>query len=209
MRLFYEAMQQNRNFGRGCEVPDKENAWRTNQFHVPDCRQGTAKKILRGLCGWIQTCVTRKRPAVSQGPHKDVRTQRAHEPGGERKRGLLRKRRNSSVGTLRFFQRKIGASDTKLAPTWSEWRDSNSRPLGPEPSALPNCATPRKIKQPNYYITQDAKKSRYRAAKLRTFADFASPAAFSLASASGLWYAEARQRLRRGVVLWIACTAQD
>jgi len=44
---------------------------------------------------------------------------------------------------------------------------------------------------------------------LRTFADFASPAAFSLASASGLWYAEARQRLRRGVVLWIACTAQD
>ena len=107
------------------------------------------------------------------------------------------------------FSKKIGASDTKLAPTWSEWRDSNSRPLGPEPSALPNCATPRKIKQPNYYITQDAKKSRYRAAKLRTFADFASPAAFSLASASGLWYAEARQRLRRGVVLWIACTAQD
>ena len=27
---------------------------------------------------------------------------------------------------------------------WSEWRDLNSRPLGPEPSALPNCATPRK-----------------------------------------------------------------
>lgn len=26
---------------------------------------------------------------------------------------------------------------------WSEWRDLNSRPLGPEPSALPNCATPR------------------------------------------------------------------
>ena len=152
----------------------------------------------------IQTCVTRKRPAVSQGPHKDVRTQRAHEPGRGRKRDLLRKRRNSSVGTLRFFQRKIGASDAKLAPTWSEWRDSNSRPLGPEPSALPNCATPRKIKQPNYYITQDAKKSRYRAAKLRTFADFASPAAFSLASASGLWYAEARQRLRRGVVLWLS-----
>lgn len=129
MRLFYEAMQQNRNFGRGCEVPDKENAWRTNQFHVPDCRQGTAKKILRGLCGWIQTCVTRKRPAVSQGPHKDVRTQRAHEPGGERKRGLLRKRRNSSVGTLRFFQRKIGASLISLAPTWRKRWDSNPRSL--------------------------------------------------------------------------------
>ena len=26
---------------------------------------------------------------------------------------------------------------------WSEWRDSNPRPLGPEPSAIPNFATPR------------------------------------------------------------------
>ena len=26
---------------------------------------------------------------------------------------------------------------------WSKWQDSNLRPLGPEPSALPNCATPR------------------------------------------------------------------
>ena len=26
---------------------------------------------------------------------------------------------------------------------WSRRRDSNPRPLGPEPSALPNCATPR------------------------------------------------------------------
>ena len=25
---------------------------------------------------------------------------------------------------------------------WSEWLDSNQRPLGPEPSALPSCATP-------------------------------------------------------------------
>ena len=28
---------------------------------------------------------------------------------------------------------------------WSEWRDLNSRPYGPEPYALPNCATPRLI----------------------------------------------------------------
>ena len=28
---------------------------------------------------------------------------------------------------------------------WSEWRDLNSRPYGPEPYALPNCATPRYI----------------------------------------------------------------
>ena len=26
---------------------------------------------------------------------------------------------------------------------WSEWRDSNPRPLGPEPSAIPSFATPR------------------------------------------------------------------
>ena len=26
----------------------------------------------------------------------------------------------------------------------SKWRDSNPRPFGPEPNALPNCATPRK-----------------------------------------------------------------
>ena len=31
---------------------------------------------------------------------------------------------------------------------WSECRDSNPRPLGPEPSAIPNFATPR---QPDYY----------------------------------------------------------
>ena len=30
-----------------------------------------------------------------------------------------------------------------LAATWSRRRDLNSRPLGPEPSALPSCATPR------------------------------------------------------------------
>ena len=28
-------------------------------------------------------------------------------------------------------------------PVWSGWRDLNPRPLGPEPSALPNCATSR------------------------------------------------------------------
>ncbi len=27
--------------------------------------------------------------------------------------------------------------------SWSRWRDSNPRPHGPKPCALPNCATPR------------------------------------------------------------------
>ena len=33
--------------------------------------------------------------------------------------------------------------DTLTKKDWSEWRDLNSRPHGPEPCALPNCATPR------------------------------------------------------------------
>ena len=38
-----------------------------------------------------------------------------------------------------------GDSDTENGdrPEWSGRRDSNPRPLGPEPSALPDCATPR------------------------------------------------------------------
>ena len=39
---------------------------------------------------------------------------------------------------------KCGVSVVRLRAKWSEWRDSNSRPYGPEPYALPNCATPRK-----------------------------------------------------------------
>ena len=35
------------------------------------------------------------------------------------------------------------ASCTRIWGFWSEWRDSNPRPLGPEPSAIPNFATPR------------------------------------------------------------------
>ena len=33
----------------------------------------------------------------------------------------------------------FAVSDSHL---WSEWRESNSRPLEPHSSALPNCATP-------------------------------------------------------------------
>ena len=35
------------------------------------------------------------------------------------------------------------ATRLRYAPTgrWSEWRDSNSRPSGPKPDALPGCAT--------------------------------------------------------------------
>lgn len=33
-----------------------------------------------------------------------------------------------------------GAVPTNIV-FWSEWRDLNSRPTGPKPAALPNCAT--------------------------------------------------------------------
>ena len=42
--------------------------------------------------------------------------------------------------------RKWNGNSTKISVPlrWSRWRDLNPRPLGPEPSALPNCATPRR-----------------------------------------------------------------
>ena len=41
---------------------------------------------------------------------------------------------------LRAFIRNTTGSYKKV---WSEYRDSNPRPLGPEPSAIPNFAIPR------------------------------------------------------------------
>ena len=41
-----------------------------------------------------------------------------------------------------FLQQKNRASITGYS-AWSEWRDSNSRPLEPHSSTLPSCATPR------------------------------------------------------------------
>ena len=59
---------------------------------------------------------------------------------------------NRSLGTnkrpwvqikpLQTKKRKAHPADT-LFSFWSEWLDLNQRPLGPEPSALPNWATPR------------------------------------------------------------------
>ena len=40
---------------------------------------------------------------------------------------------------------KNPAEIRRFQPDWSECRDSNPRPLGPEPSAIPNFATPRQL----------------------------------------------------------------
>ena len=42
--------------------------------------------------------------------------------------------------SLAFHSKK--AIDLSINGFWSEWRESNSRPLEPHSSALPNCATP-------------------------------------------------------------------
>ena len=41
--------------------------------------------------------------------------------------------------------RKIRLKSKGFNRIWSECRDSNPRPLGPEPSAIPNFATPRQL----------------------------------------------------------------
>ena len=46
--------------------------------------------------------------------------------------------------------KKIQAALMNSLHFWSEWRDLNPRPLGPEPSAIPNFATPGYFKD---YIT--------------------------------------------------------
>ena len=41
------------------------------------------------------------------------------------------------------MNKKIRATLTQCTEKWSKWWDSNPRPFGPEPNALPDCATPR------------------------------------------------------------------
>ena len=48
-------------------------------------------------------------------------------------------------------QKPLSCKDFPL----SKWRDSNPRPFGPEPNALPNCATPRKAGADNGTRTHD------------------------------------------------------
>ncbi len=73
----------------------------------------------------------RRRPARRS---RKSRKQRAGRFSGKRSR----RHKSKEDGT--FFP---SSCKNCLAATWSRRRDLNSRPLGPEPSALPSCATPR------------------------------------------------------------------
>ena len=62
---------------------------------------------------------------------------------------VIVKRYRKSLVNRGFCKKKLDTRfDTHCIKTgvqlWSKWRDSNPRPFGPEPNALPNCATPRK-----------------------------------------------------------------
>ena len=57
---------------------------------------------------------------------------------------LLCQSRQCQFRSNHFVNRKT-RTYLSVSFVWSEWRDLNSRPYGPEPYALPNCATPRLI----------------------------------------------------------------
>ena len=66
-----------------------------------------------------------------------------------------------------FTSRRMKAKNTagplrKVALTWSGWRDLNPRPLVPQTSALPSCATAR-----NSVPAQSSRTSAVRASQLR------------------------------------------
>ena len=46
---------------------------------------------------------------------------------------------------LANYARNKNAKDEALAIMWSGRKDSNLRPSGPKPDALPGCATPRQL----------------------------------------------------------------
>ena len=63
--------------------------------------------------------------------------------------GLYAPRRTFSGAARVLYQKKTAeffwnpaVFPAATALVWSEWRESNSRPLEPHSSALPNCATP-------------------------------------------------------------------
>ena len=57
--------------------------------------------------------------------------------------GLEARSSRMSEDELCHELKKLVASNMTLATSWSEWRDSNPRPHGPEPCAIPSFATPR------------------------------------------------------------------
>ena len=84
--------------------------------------------VPRGVAAWLV-------PPFPAHPHSRLRgspeKERAWPWGQEARPKPQHKQKHRREKSLRCF--------------WSRRRDLNPRPLGPEPSALPNCATPRTV----------------------------------------------------------------
>ena len=76
--------------------------------------------------------------AVQFAPIRYVSEQFARKPLA------LRSRLHPQIPSM-FVKTGKRADESQLSFPWSRRRDLNPRPLGPEPSALPNCATPRTV----------------------------------------------------------------
>ena len=95
-------------------------------------------KFRRGQVKLWQIHSTSRRRKVRSGHEMRKRTKngRFFEIGTQMvpKIGFRRKKKTAETVMYQRFQRFC---------LWSEWRDLNPWPLGPEPSAIPNFATPR------------------------------------------------------------------
>ena len=72
-----------------------------------------------------------------------------------------RHRRNKTSQTSR--KNRWVHSERSFKGKWSEWRDSNSRPSGPKPDALPGCATLRRC----FHIPPDTEFQAFILCKIR------------------------------------------
>ena len=113
----------------------------------PVCRNYTVRAHLRqhASVGGLRP----ERRAGVAGPlgHQDDR--KYLRPSGHTPQALHRQRLGASAAAIEAVKNKKAPNPFGFdAPAdldshlWSEWRESNSRPLEPHSSALPNCATP-------------------------------------------------------------------
>ena len=77
------------------------------------------------------------------------------------------RREVNAIATIKQAKPNVKAAwvrpDLYLKGKWSEWRDSNSRPSGPKPDALPGCATLRRC----FHIPPDTEFQAFILCKIR------------------------------------------
>lgn len=103
-----------------------------------------AERINVPICNEKRSDTICVRPMISYGRSGETCQPRAlpSEMLAAEQRLLPCQSRHCLFGTSRSCDKKT-RTVLSVSFVWSEWRDLNSRPYGPEPYALPNCATPR------------------------------------------------------------------